>query len=312
MNDASLTNNGSRRSPWLAALLSFIMPGVGQIYCGSLLRGLIFGLVYGLAIPVAFGLLGYFGPVPTVVFGLLAVAATFGVVVAAAIDASRLAARTRRDYELKPCNGPGVYLLIGLMIQGSSVGYALHVRDSLVEAFIVTAASEYPTILPGDRILGDKTAYRKTDVSRGNIVLFHPPTGDWRKNYIKRIVALGGDTVEMREGELYINDRKLPRELVSAQTTMVDTSGKVVEGRIYREQNADKTYNIFLANDGPQQASDFGKITVPEDHCFVLGDNRSNSLDSRQFGPIAYGTIQGRADYIYWPADTWSRFGRIR
>jgi signal peptidase I len=311
MNDTP-ASRGTGRSVWLAALLSFIMPGVGQVYCGCLVRGLTFGLVYGLAIPVTFGLLGYLGPVPTVVFALLAVAAVFGVVIAATLDASKLAVRTRRDYELKACNGPAVYLLIGLMTQGSSIGYALHLRSSLVEAFRVSAASEYPTLLPGDRILADKTAYWKTDMARGDVVLFHPPTGDWRKNYIKRIVALGGDTVEIKQGELYINDQKLPRELVSAQTTMVDTSGKVVEGRIYREHNADKIYKIFLANDGPQQASDFGKITVPEDHCFVLGDNRSNSLDSRRFGPIAYATIQARADYIYWPADTWFRFGRIR
>ena len=205
-----------------------------------------------------------------------------------------------------------MYLLIGLMIQGSAIGYALHVRSSLVEAFRVPTASEYPTIVPQDRILADKTAYRKTDMARGDVVLFHPPTGDWRNNYIKRVVALGGDTIEIKQGELYLNDQKLPRELVSAQTTMVDPAGKAIEGRIYREQNTDRSYKVFLATNDTLESSDFAKITVPENHCFVLGDNRSNSLDSRRFGPIAYGTIQGRADYIYWPADTWSRFGRIR
>ena len=124
------------------------------------------------------------------------------------------------------------------------------------------------------------------------MVLFHPPTGDWRNNYIKRIVALGGDTVEIKQGELYINDQKLPRELVSAQTTMVDPAGKVVEGRIYRERNADRSYKVFLATNDTPENSDFAKVTVPENHCFVLGDNRSNSLDSRRFGPIAYGTIK--------------------
>ena len=311
MNDTSVPG-GIRRSVWLAALLSFIVPGVGQVYCGSLIRGLTFGLVYGLAIPVAFGLLGYLGPVPTVVFGLVAVAALFGVVIAAALDAAQLAAGTRRDYGLKTYNRPAVYLLIGLMVQGSAIGYALHVRSSLVEAFRIPSGSEYPTIVPQDRILADKTAYRKTEMTRGDVVLFHPPTGDWPNNYIKRIVALGGDTVEIKQGELYINDQKLPRKLVSAQTTIVDPAGKVIEGRIYRERNADRSYKVFLATNDTPENSDFAKITVPENYCFVLGDNRSNSLDSRRFGPIAYGTIQGRADYIYWPADTWSRFGRIR
>ena len=166
MNDTSVPGSLGR-SVWLAALLSFIVPGVGQVYCGSLTRGLMFGLVYGLAIPVAFGLLGYLGPVPTVVFGFLAVAVLFGVVIAAALDAARLAARTRRDYGLKAYNRPAVYLLIGLMIQGSAIGYALHVRSSLVEAFRVPSASQYPTIVPQDRILADKTAYRKTDMARG-------------------------------------------------------------------------------------------------------------------------------------------------
>jgi signal peptidase I len=273
---------------------------------------LTFGLVYGLAIPVAFGLLGYWGPVPTVAFGLLAVAAIFGVLVAAVLDAARLAARTGQDYVLQAYNRPAVYVLIGLMIQGSSIGYALHLRSSLVEAFRVPTNSEYPTIHAGDRLLADKSAYWKTDMSRGDVVIFHPPLGDWRQNYIKRIIALGGDTVEIKQGEIYVNDQKLPRELVSAHTTLVDVAGRAVEGRIYREQNAGTSYTIFLTGADLPSQGDSGPITVPEDHCYVLGDNRSNSLDSRQFGPIPYAALRGRADYIYWPADTWSRFGRIR
>ena len=178
------------------------MPGVGHVYCGKLVRGLVFGILYGLAIPGALGLLAYIGPAPTVLFGLLAVAAAFGVVAVAVVDAYRLAVKTRLDYERKAYNRPAVYLLIGLMIQGSSIGYGLHVRASLFEAFRVPAASMFPTIGLNDRILGNKTAYRRADPQRGDIILFHPPAGNWRNTYIKRIVALGGDTVEIRNDEV--------------------------------------------------------------------------------------------------------------
>jgi signal peptidase I len=312
MSDVCLANNGSRRFPWLAGLLSFIMPGVGQVYCGSLLRGLIFGVIYGLAIPATLGLLAYVSPAPTVWFGLLAFVAALGVVVAAVTDAYRLAVRTRPDYERKACNRPAVYLLIGLMIQGSCIGYGLHVRGSLFAAFKVTAPSMLPTIGLNDRILANKIAYRKADPQYGDIVLFHPPTGGWRDTYLKRIVALGGDTVEIKNKEVYVNGRELPRELVGPRTAVVNPAGKTVEGKVYKERNGRAQYTIFLADAGSPERPGLMEIAVPEHHCFVLGDARDDSFDSRQFGPISYGAILGRVDYIYWPADTWSRFGRLR
>ena len=147
------TTKGSRKRPaWLAAALSVIMPGVGHVYCGELTRGLVFGLLYGVAIPVVLGWLAYTGPASTILFAFLMAAATFAVVIAATVDAYRLARRTKADYELKAYNCPLVYVLIGLMIQGSCIGYALHVRGSLFEAFRVPAASTYPAIDPNDRI----------------------------------------------------------------------------------------------------------------------------------------------------------------
>jgi signal peptidase I len=183
-------DTAGRRSPWLAGLLSFILPGIGQVYCGKLVPGLIFGILYGLAIPAALGFLAYVSPAPTVLFGLLAFVAALGVVAAAVIDAYRQAVRTRPDYQRKAYNRLAVYLLLGLMIQGSSIGYGLHVRASLFEAFRVSAVSMFPTIGLNDRILANKIAYRKADPQYGDIILFRPPTGGWRDTYIKRIVAL--------------------------------------------------------------------------------------------------------------------------
>jgi signal peptidase I len=301
-----------RRAPWLAGLLSFILPGIGQVYCGKLVRGLIFGILYGLVIPVTLGLLAYTRPAPTALFGLLAFVAALGVIAAAVVDAYRLALRTRPDYGRKACNRLAVYLLLGLMIQGSSIGYSLDVRATLFEAFRVPALSMFPTIGRNDRILANKIAYRQTDPQYGDIILFRPPTGGWRDTYLKRIVALGGDTVEIRDREVYVNGRKLSRQLVGPATVVAGPAGETVEGKIYQERNAGAEYTIFLAEAGSRQGPEFGEITVPEYHCFVLGDARDNSLDSRQFGPIPCALIRGRADYLYWPARDWSRFGRLR
>ena len=81
---------------------------------------------------------------------------------------------------------------------------------------------------------------------------------------------------------------------------------------VFEEINGNMKYNIFLAESPHNKTTgDFEKITVPEHHCFVLGDNRNLSRDSRDFGPVPLATIKGRADYIYWPAMDWSHFGKI-
>jgi signal peptidase I len=296
----------NRRLPWLAALLSFVIVGLGQVYAGRLIRGLAFALATGLVLSAALVLLAWAGPLPTVPFGMLAGVAAFGLTLAATLDAYRLAARTRPDYELQPYNHPAVYALLGLLVLGNSIGYTLHIRSSLFTAFRVSAASMYPTIGVNDRILVDRTAYRRTDPQRGDIVVFHPPTGDWRHNYIKRVIALGGDTVSMKNGQLYVNGQPLSRAQLSPES-----AGRTPQGITYREHNGSAQYEIFLAAKAPQGDLDFAEITVPEHHCFVIGDNRYDSRDSRRFGPIPCALVIGRATYIYWPAHAWSHFGRL-
>jgi signal peptidase I len=302
------------RLPWLAALLSLLMPGVGHAYCGKLTRGLAFGLLYGFAIPAILGLFAYHGPVSTVLFGFLMIAATIGVVAVATVDACRLARRTRHDYAPKAYNCPGIYLLLGLLIQGSNIGYALHVRGSLFEAFRVPAASEYPTIVPGDRILVDKTTYRKTTPSRGDTILFKPPNEHWRTHYVKRVVAIAGDTVEIKDGFVSVNGARLPREAIapaSIKAPQVKVDSRVLEGDFFEETNGLCKYTVFLASRDGEAILGCDALVVPAYHCFVLGDNRNYSLDSRHFGPIPYAAVTGRIDYVYWPADTWMRFGSL-
>ncbi len=305
---------GKKRFPWLAAILSILMPGIGHVYCGHLSRGLLFGLLYGLGIPIILGTLAYIGPTSTVIFGFLMIAAALGVVLVAVVDSYRLAARTRTDYSVKAYNRPTIYILLGLMIQGSCLGYTLHVRSSLFEAFRVPAASMYPTIAPNDRILVDKRAFKIETPGAGDIVLFHPPTDQWRDNWIKRIVAVGGETVAIKDGIVYVDGQELSRRRVGPGSTVIsghDGSPKTIEGEIFTETNGHVRYNVFVTQNSDSTGTTMAEITVPPDHCFILGDNRDYSLDSRQFGPIPLATLIGRADYLYWPVDTWARFGRF-
>ena len=169
-----------------------------------------------------------------------------------------------------------------------------------------------PTIIPNDRFLANKLAYRTEDPKKGDLVVFICPE-DRHTKWIKRVVALAGDTVEIKGGELYINDQKLDRRRLPQSTIEnIKIKGEWLTGDVFEETNGGARYKIFLA-EAPHNttAGDFPKMTVPEHHCFVLGDNRNLSRDSRHIGPILLATIIGRADYLYWPAKNWSRFGKI-
>jgi signal peptidase I len=119
----------------------------------------------------------------------------------------------------------------------------------------------------------------------------------------------------MKDGWLYVNSQKLSRRKLPESTLdniRITVEEKPLEGEVFEETNGNVEYNIFLAESPHDKTSgDFEKITVPEHHCFVLGDNRNLSTDSRDFGPVPLATIKGRADYIYWPAMDWSHFGKI-
>jgi signal peptidase I len=77
---------------------------------------------------------------------------------------------------------------------------------------------------------------------------------------------------------------------------------------ILTEISGDRPYRVRVDPDSPK-GGDFSRVKVPNGHCFVLGDNRADSVDSRQIGPIPLADVLGRVDFIYWPAETWARFG---
>jgi signal peptidase I len=310
----AIVQTKNKRWPWLAVTLSVIMAGLGHIYCGRFVKGLVLAFLSCILIPCIFGAFSVSHSSVRIAVIITALVASSVVWLVAVIDSWYTAKRTMDSYTLKDYNKWYVYVILILMGTGGSTQIAFNVRTILLEAFRVPVASNYPTIVPNDRFLANKIAYKTSDPKKGDLIVFVNPENK-RENYIKRVVAVAGETVEIRNGELYVNGQRLPRQKLPQSTLdniRIKVGGKPLDGDVFVETNGDAKYRIFLA--GPlhdRMPGDFAKITVPKHHCFVLGDNRNLSQDSRHFGPIPLGTVKGRADYLYWPAKGWSRIGRI-
>ena len=138
---------------------------------------------------------------------------------------------------------------------------------------------EGTSMLPGledqERIFINKFVYRWGPVERGDIVVFHPPLYP-SQSYIKRVIAVGGDRVRIDEGKVYVNGKPLNEPYVPSQ------------------------YEDFRS---------YPEITVPPHSYFLLGDHRTSSSDSRDFGPVDQHYIYGKAVFVYWPMD---RLGKLR
>jgi signal peptidase I len=304
----------NKRHPWLAVTLSLVMPGLGHIYCGRIVKGLLLAFLAGLPLPLIAIVLATSKLFLITTITFIAMFVHILIHLIAIIDSGYTARHTKADYKLKDYNRWYVYILFMLIGTGGSMELALNVKKNYLEAFWVPVASNYPTIVPGDRLLANKITYKNSDPIRGDMVVFLNPENR-RINFIKRVVAIAGDTVEIKDGQLYINEEKLQRRKLPQSTLdniRVKIEGQPLDGEVFEESNGDAKYKIFLAKPPHNQSpADFTKITVPKGHCFTLGDNRRLSHDSRHFGPVPLVDIKGRADCLYFPGKDWSRFGQI-
>ncbi|MGD0388312.1 MAG: signal peptidase I [Tepidisphaeraceae bacterium] len=305
----------TQRRPWLAVLLSMVLPGLGQLYCGATIKCLwVSGLMSAIGIlsilSIATPLSASHRPLIQTSGSLLLLCLVLSLVVYgfSVIDALLTARKTREDYRLKDYNRWYAYLLFWIAVSGGYLFAALYVRETQLEAFKVPGASMYPAIWPGDRLLAAKNVYLDHDPAIGDVVIFRNPENR-AQAYIKRVVAVEGDTVEIRDDDLYINGVKLRREEASAPANVAPQ----VKGTpaYFYEWNGNAKYQICLCADGGLGVKDFPKTIVPKHQCFVLGDNREDSMDSRVFGSIPIVGIIGKASFIYEPSEDWSRFGSM-
>lgn len=158
-----------------------------------------------------------------------------------------------------------------------SVFIALIVILFLYQPVRVEGTSMMPSLVDQERIFINKFSYKFgiTDVNRGDTVVFWFP-GDTSKSYIKRVIGVPGDIVEIARGRVFVNDQELDEPYVPDD---------------YRDRVS------------------MDRMTVPEGEYFVLGDHRSSSNDSRTWGTVARHFIYGKAVFSYWPLD---RLGTVR
>ncbi|NYE58126.1 signal peptidase I [Carboxydothermus ferrireducens] len=144
---------------------------------------------------------------------------------------------------------------------------AFIIKTFIFQLTYVPTGSMIPTILPNDRVVVLKFWYKIKPIERGQIVVFDPPNSANSPPFIKRVIGLPGETLEIKNNTVYINGKPLKENYLPAKMEM----------------------------------EPFGPFKIPKDAIFVMGDNRQHSADSRYFGAVPIKNIKGRAVLTYWP-----------
>ncbi len=143
---------------------------------------------------------------------------------------------------------------------------AVLIHTFIMQNFRIPSGSMEPTLQINDYIFASKLHYRFQEPERGDIIVFRYPK-DPKRYFVKRLIAIGGETVAIRNSLLYIDGEQVPEDYLPPGL----------------------------------EFSDFGTIDVPEGYYFMLGDNRNNSSDSREWGFVPRNLIVGKEIFIYWP-----------
>jgi signal peptidase I len=276
----------ARRHPWIAGFCSGIAPGLGQVYNGQATKALLFwGLSWGVVL-AAFAILLEVPMAPWNV-AIPALMACLWYLYDI-LDAVLTARWQGNAYHLKVYNKWYVYLLLIVIVAVIAEVSVSTIRARVVQAFKMPAGSMEDTLLIGDHFLVKQFAYRQESPARGDIVVFPFPRGP-SQLFIQRVVGLPGERVEVRNHRVYLNGEPLSEPYLKLDERVVLH---------------------------PTRYSNWGPEVVPPGGLFVLGDNRDNSADSRDWGFLDSETVKGQAFLIYWSSDDregirWKRIGRL-
>lgn len=271
--------NSNPRNPILAAALSLLVPGLGQLYAGRLARALAFTFFGALSF-LLLNLLLVGGDL-FVTLGYQVIAGSiFAVIVVA--DAWWVARQAPVDYQRDERNRLATYIwfsLLAIICTGFLAMVEVQRLQDEFRTYRIAGKSMAPNLLAGDMLYVNHEPFLESDPLRGEMVVFQSPIKRTQK-WTSRVVALPGDTIEIREGVLYLNGESTSLEGSPNQESIGDFSFKVA---------------------GIDEVKDFPETKVPKHHAFLISDNRSNALDSRHFGPVSIGVIDGSLEHRYWP-----------
>jgi signal peptidase I len=298
--------------PWVAVALSFLSAGVGHIYCGRIYKGLLLYFAW-FVIPLAVSIGALIQASIGTLVGLILIP-SFAVVALyfyAAADAYSVAKATGPEYRLKDYNRASIYWLLIVVELVYPVALTTGVREFLFEAFYLPERSMAPNFLAGDRILVNKLASRKEFPERGDVIVFRNPEPEGGRVFINRVIGVAGDRVVINGNTIEVNGKLLERERVPAES--LDAIRNQIDGHVFYESLSGARYQIMIKGAKTNQDNALSMdLVVPPRSVFVMGDNRTRSKDSRHFGSIHVGDVIGYVDYLYWPAESWSRFGVYR
>lgn len=206
---------------------------------------------------------------------------------------------------------------------------ALFVRTVFAEPFSIPSGSMIPTLLVGDYLFVSKMSYGYsrhsmplsvplfkgrifyTEPKRGDVLVFKMPS-DNKTDYIKRLIGMPGDKVQMKEGRLYINGSRIER-VSEGEYVMRDFSGKALRFEKYTEYLPGGTSHTIIEASDHAPFDNTEEFSIPEGHFFMMGDNRDNSLDSRsvKVGFVPEVNLIGRAKFLFFSNDgsaVWWKF----
>lgn len=293
-----------KRNPWVAALLSIALPGLGHVYVGEPRRGIVLWAALVVTALASFFILLQVDIAPLNM--LVPLAVFLGMWLYVHVDAIIRARRTT-EFSVRAYNRWWVYL--GAILFMGFVGQPAiqtGLKSGVAEAFRIPTGAMAPTLQAGDYVLVNRRTYLQRRPERLDLVVFRLESAP-ETIYLKRVLGIPGDTLAMVQKVLYVNGEAVSEPYV-LRTDPIDVSAPAMLWQ--------RDYLVGQQPGSPYSPTrdNWGPLVVPEASYFVLGDNRDDSEDSRYYGFVAETNLLGAPERIYFSAGPqgnirWSRIG---